>query len=79
MTYTGTGVSGTFAEYYYGAMAEIYDQYGCTADQSAGYKNCTAEELSSLQWGSLGVTNNPKASWGTYYTPKSMTVAMWGN
>lgn len=77
--YTGqVGLSGTWGDYYYASMADISDHYGCTG-MSGGVANCTAEELASLQWGSLGVTNNTKESWGTYYTPNATTVAGWGN
>ena len=32
-----------------------------------------------LQWGNLGVTNNPKESWGTTYMPKATSVKGWGD
>lgn len=59
-------------------MEEIYDHYSCD-EMYGGIANCTAEDLASLQWGSLGVTSNTKESWGTYYTPNATSVAMWGD
>lgn len=61
------------------ANQEIATQYNCI-DVSTGLVaiNCTAEQLSSLQWGTLGVTKNPKSTWGTDYFPVSNTVAGWG-
>ena len=55
------------------ALSEISAYYGC-----ANSANCTADELSTLQWASLGVTNNPNPAWNSYYVPKAMTVAGWG-
>lgn len=60
-------------------MEEIYDHYGCEDMYTDGVKNCTAIDLASLQWGSLGVTNNTKESWGSFYTPNATTVAGWGD
>ena len=56
------------------ATNEISGQYGC-----ADMNNCTALELGSLQWGSLGVTKNPKDTWGTTYMPVANSVAGWGD
>lgn len=55
------------------ALAEISVQYGC-----ASATNCTGAELGALQWGSLGVTTNPKDTWTEYYMPNQRSTAMWG-
>ena len=46
------------------ATTQISTWYGCVSAT-----NCTAQELTALQWGSYGVTNNPNPAWGQLYTP----------
>jgi hypothetical protein len=49
--------------------------FGCKSN------NCTATELSHLQWGSSGVTNNPLDSQNENnekYMPKGHSMAKWG-
>lgn len=46
------------------ATTDISSWYGCS-----NATNCTAEELTAMQWGSFSVTNNPNPVWGDYYTP----------
>jgi len=60
------------------ALASNYNHFGCKAPVVKGVSNCTAEEISSLQWGSLGVTNNPNPATNAYYVPKSTSTALWG-
>jgi|Transcript_10952 transcription elongation factor len=77
----------TFGSLYEETITEIATWYGCaetsTCDASFGApttcRNCTATELSALQWGSCGVTNNPKDDWDPTYLPKQYTVAQWGD
>ena len=71
---TTGATANNFGGYYKQALGEIAVQYGCQ-DKA----NCTGIELGSLQWGSVGVTSNPKSTWGDTYMPKSDTVAGWGN
>ena len=58
----------------YTATSEIAVQYGCLLPT-----NCTGVELGALQWGSLGVTNNTKESWGDIYMKAATSVAGWGD
>jgi hypothetical protein len=82
--------AGNFGDLYQQAITEIATQYSCAATSVCttgasvfsppdSCRNCTAIELSSLQWGSIGVTNNPKSDWDATFLPKQTTVAGWGN
>lgn len=67
-------VTDSFGSVYAQALTEISAQYGC-----ADAANCTSSELSGLQYGSLGVTQNPSDTWSSTYMPEADTVAGWGN
>ena len=81
-----TSLADTFGCDLTAALTDIAEWYQCAeatncADQttpSATYCNCTGQELASLQWGSNGVTNNPKSTWDASYIPKVMSVYDWG-
>ena len=81
-----------FGDFYQQAITEIHDWFGCSFDAEsypdtcdptlsppASCRNCTGVELASLQWGEVGVTNNPKSDWDSTYFPKQTTVAQWGD
>ena len=68
-----SSVDGSFGQVLAQATSEISDQYNCVT------QNCTGAELGSLQWGSLGVTKNPKSTWDSTYMPTANTVAGWGD
>ena len=73
---------GNFGDVYQQAITEIHDWYGCSFEAQyvdtcnpdfgppASCRNCTGTELASLQWGEVGVTNNPKSDWDSEYLPK---------
>jgi hypothetical protein len=50
--------------------------YGCTPTPSSP-SNCTSEELTLIQWGNSGITNNPQIGYPNY-NPASLTMADWG-
>ena len=62
---------------------KVIDQNGLNAIQwdCASTTNCTAEEISSIQWGSSDITYNPRfyGDIAAKYIPRSYSINDWGD